>query len=95
MLLIATALGIGGFMTLQTYLTPFLLDVSGFTDALLAPLLFAAGAAGVVGTLAAARTLDARPIASCWRRWPSARPSCSACTRSARSSPVWSRSSPG
>lgn len=63
-LLIATALGIGGFMTLQTYLTPFLLDVSGFTDATLAPLLFAAGAAGVVGTLAAARTLDTRPIAS-------------------------------
>ncbi|WP_232234018.1 MFS transporter [Micromonospora chokoriensis] len=63
-LLIATALGIGGFMTLQTYVTPFLLDVSGFADAVLAPLLFVSGAAGVVGTLAAARTLDARPIAS-------------------------------
>ncbi|MBM7493391.1 DHA1 family L-arabinose/isopropyl-beta-D-thiogalactopyranoside export protein-like MFS transporter/DHA1 family inner membrane transport protein [Micromonospora luteifusca] len=63
-LLIATALGIGGFMTLQTYVTPFLLDVSGFADAVLAPLLFVAGAAGVVGTLAAARTLDTRPIAS-------------------------------
>ncbi|MEV0215403.1 MFS transporter [Micromonospora sp. NPDC050695] len=63
-LLIATALGIGGFMTLQTYITPFLLDVSGFADAALAPLLFAAGTAGVVGTLAAARTLDTRPIAS-------------------------------
>ncbi|WLS44695.1 MFS transporter [Micromonospora profundi] len=64
LLLIATALGIGGFMTLQTYVTPFLLDVSGFTDAVLAPLLFVSGAAGVVGTLVAARTLDARPIAS-------------------------------
>ncbi|MEU7841529.1 MFS transporter [Micromonospora sp. NPDC049114] len=63
-LLIATALGIGGFMTLQTYITPFLLDISGFTDAALAPLLFAAGTAGVLGTLAAARTLDTRPIAS-------------------------------
>ncbi|WP_425865865.1 MFS transporter [Micromonospora sp. DT63] len=63
-LLIATALGIGGFMTLQTYITPFLLDISGFADAALAPLLFAAGTAGVLGTLAAARTLDARPIAS-------------------------------
>ncbi|MEU8211507.1 MFS transporter [Micromonospora sp. NPDC049044] len=64
LLLVATALGIGGFMTLQTYLTPFLLDVSGFADAVLAPLLFAAGAAGVVGTLAVARTLDTRPTAS-------------------------------
>lgn len=63
-LLIATALGIGGFMTLQTYITPFLLDISGFADAALAPLLFAAGTAGVLGTLAAARTLDTRPIAS-------------------------------
>ncbi|PYC66681.1 MFS transporter [Micromonospora arborensis] len=63
-LLLATALGIGGFMTLQTYITPFLLDVSGFADAVLAPLLFVAGTAGVVGTLAAARTLDTRPIAS-------------------------------
>ncbi|WP_405431633.1 MFS transporter [Micromonospora sp. NBC_00617] len=63
-LLIATALGIGGFMTLQTYITPFLLDISGFADAALAPLLFAAGTAGVLGTLAAARTLDTRPIGS-------------------------------
>lgn len=63
-LLIATAFGIGGFMTLQTYVTPFLLDVSGFADAVLAPLLFVSGAAGVVGTLAAARTLDSRPVTS-------------------------------
>ncbi|MGW0217117.1 MFS transporter [Micromonospora chokoriensis] len=64
LLLVATALGIGGFMTLQTYVTPFLLDVSGFDDAMLAPLLFISGAAGVVGTLAAARTLDRWPIVS-------------------------------
>ncbi|MGW3786582.1 MFS transporter [Micromonospora chokoriensis] len=64
LLLVATALGIGGFMTLQTYVTPFLLDVSGFADAMLAPLLFVSGAAGVVGTLAAARTLDRWPIVS-------------------------------
>lgn len=63
-LLCATALGIGGFMTLQTYIAPFLLDVGGFADAALTPLLFAAGTAGVVGTLLAARTLDTRPIAS-------------------------------
>ncbi|MET8231154.1 MFS transporter [Micromonospora sp. NPDC005298] len=64
LLLIATAFGIGGFMTLQTYVAPFLLDVSGFADAVLAPLLFVSGAAGIVGTLAAARTLDSRPVTS-------------------------------
>ncbi|MFK4244758.1 MFS transporter [Micromonospora chokoriensis] len=64
LLLVATALGIGGFMTLQTYIAPFLLDVSGFADAMLAPLLFVSGTAGVVGTLAAARTLDRWPIVS-------------------------------
>ncbi|MEO3769256.1 MFS transporter [Micromonospora sp. B9E7] len=64
LLLVATALGIGGFMTLQTYVTPFLLDVSRFPDAMLAPLLFVSGAAGVVGTLAATRTLDRWPIVS-------------------------------
>lgn len=64
MLLVATAVGVAGFLTLQTYVTPFLLDVSGFTDAALAPLLFVCGAAGVAGTIAVARTLDARPIAS-------------------------------
>jgi DHA1 family L-arabinose/isopropyl-beta-D-thiogalactopyranoside export protein-like MFS transporter/DHA1 family inner membrane transport protein len=64
MLLVATAVGITGFLTLNTYVTPFLLDVSGFTDAALAPLLFVSGAAGVAGTITVARTLDARPIAS-------------------------------
>ncbi|WP_406044558.1 MFS transporter [Micromonospora sp. NBC_00898] len=64
MLLVATAVGVAGFLTLQTYVTPFLLDVSGFTDAALAPLLFVCGAAGVAGTIAVARTLDPRPIAS-------------------------------
>ncbi|MGV9214155.1 MFS transporter [Micromonospora sp. RB23] len=63
-LLAATTLGIGGFLTLQTYITPFLLDVGGFADAALTPLLFTSGVAGVVGTLLVARTLDTRPIAS-------------------------------
>lgn len=63
-LLAATALGVTGFLTLQTYVTPFLLDVSGFTAAALAPLLFVSGAAGVAGTITVGRTLDARPIAS-------------------------------
>ena len=64
MLLVATAAGITGFLTLQTYVTPFLLDVSGFTDAAFAPLLSVAGAAGVAGTIIVARTLDAHPITS-------------------------------
>ncbi|MEU8295928.1 MFS transporter [Micromonospora sp. NPDC048909] len=64
MLLIATAVGVGGFLILQTYVTPLLLDVSGFTDAALAPLLFVSGAAGVVGTVVVARTLDTHPTAS-------------------------------
>jgi DHA1 family L-arabinose/isopropyl-beta-D-thiogalactopyranoside export protein-like MFS transporter/DHA1 family inner membrane transport protein len=64
MLLVATAVGIGGFLTLNTYVTPFVLDVSGFSAAALAPLLFVSGAAGVVGTIIVARTLDPRPLAS-------------------------------
>jgi DHA1 family L-arabinose/isopropyl-beta-D-thiogalactopyranoside export protein-like MFS transporter/DHA1 family inner membrane transport protein len=64
MLLVATVVGVGGFLTLHTYVTPFLLDVSGFAESALAPLLFVSGAAGVAGTIAVARTLDARPVAS-------------------------------
>jgi DHA1 family L-arabinose/isopropyl-beta-D-thiogalactopyranoside export protein-like MFS transporter/DHA1 family inner membrane transport protein len=64
MLLVATAIGIAGFLTLNTYVTAFLLDVSGFSKAALAPLLFVSGAAGVAGTITVARTLDPRPIAS-------------------------------
>ena len=63
-LLAATAVGITGFLTLNTYVTPFLLDVSGFTDAALAPLLFVSGVAGVAGTAVVARTLDTHPIGS-------------------------------
>jgi predicted MFS family arabinose efflux permease len=63
-LLVATAVGIAGFLTLNTFVTPFLLDVSGFSEAALAPLLFISGAAGVAGTIVAARTLDAHPIFS-------------------------------
>jgi predicted MFS family arabinose efflux permease len=63
-LLVATAVGIAGFLTLNTFVTPFLLDVSGFSEAALAPLLFISGAAGIAGTIVAARTLDAHPIFS-------------------------------
>jgi predicted MFS family arabinose efflux permease len=64
MLLAAIAVGVAGFLTLQTYVTPFLLDVSGFADTALAPLLFVSGAAGVAGTIIAVHTLDAYPIFS-------------------------------
>jgi predicted MFS family arabinose efflux permease len=63
-LLVATAVGIAGFLTLNTFVAPFLLDVSGFSEAALAPLLFISGAAGIAGTIVAARTLDAHPIFS-------------------------------
>ena len=63
-LLVTTALGVTGFFTLQTYVTPFLLDVSHFSTQALPSLLFVAGAAGIAGTLAASRTLDAHPVPS-------------------------------
>ena len=63
-LLVATGVGIAGFLTLNTYVTPFLLDVSHFSTAALAPLLFVSGVAGVASTIAVSRTLDSRPIAS-------------------------------
>jgi DHA1 family L-arabinose/isopropyl-beta-D-thiogalactopyranoside export protein-like MFS transporter/DHA1 family inner membrane transport protein len=64
LLVVATAVGVCGFLTFQTYVTPFLLDVSGFAAASLAPLLFVAGAAGIGGALAVGRTLDAHPVSS-------------------------------
>jgi predicted MFS family arabinose efflux permease len=63
-LMVTTALGITGFMTAQTYITPFLLDVTGFAPGALAALLFVSGAAGVLGTVVIGRVLDARPVAA-------------------------------
>lgn len=63
-LLGATGIGITGFLTFMTYVTPFLLDVSGFTEGALAPLLFVSGASGVIGAVTVARTLDAHPAGS-------------------------------
>jgi len=60
-LLVVTAVGITGYLTWQTYVTPFLLDVSGFAESALSALLFVSGAAGVVGTLLIGRVLDLRP----------------------------------
>jgi DHA1 family L-arabinose/isopropyl-beta-D-thiogalactopyranoside export protein-like MFS transporter/DHA1 family inner membrane transport protein len=61
-LMVATATGITGFLTFTTYVTPFLLDVSGFRASALSPLLFVSGAAGIIGTVAVARVLDTRPV---------------------------------
>ena len=63
-LLVATAIGVTGFLTLNTYITPFLLDVGGFAPSTLALLLFVSGAAGVAGTIGVARALDPHPVAS-------------------------------
>jgi len=60
----AVAVGVTGFLTFTTYVTPFLLDVSGFTEGALAPLLFVSGVAGVIGAVGVARTLDAHPVGS-------------------------------
>jgi DHA1 family L-arabinose/isopropyl-beta-D-thiogalactopyranoside export protein-like MFS transporter/DHA1 family inner membrane transport protein len=61
-LMVVTALAITGFMTFQTYITPFLLDVTGFAAPTLAGLLFVGGVAGVTGTVLVGRVLDSRPV---------------------------------
>jgi predicted MFS family arabinose efflux permease len=63
-LMVTTALAITGFMTFQTYVTPFLLEVSRFPASALAGLLFVGGTAGVVGAVLVGRVLDARPVAA-------------------------------
>ncbi len=61
LLLLVTALGVAGAMTAQTYVTPFLLDVTHFAASSLGPLLLVSGAGGVVGTLVVGRFLDRHP----------------------------------
>ncbi|MET7418566.1 MFS transporter [Dactylosporangium sp. NPDC005555] len=61
LLLLVTALGVAGAMTAQTYVTPFLLDVTHFDASSLGPLLLVSGAGGVVGTLVVGRFLDRHP----------------------------------
>ncbi|MFC6021806.1 MFS transporter [Plantactinospora solaniradicis] len=63
-LLFATAVGVTGTLTVQTYITPFLVDVSGFAAATLGPLLLIAGLAGLGGTLVVGRFLDRHPWAA-------------------------------
>jgi DHA1 family L-arabinose/isopropyl-beta-D-thiogalactopyranoside export protein-like MFS transporter/DHA1 family inner membrane transport protein len=60
-LVVACAIGVAGSLTAYTYVTPFLLDVSGFAPAALGPLLLVSGVAGIAGTLMVGRFLDRRP----------------------------------
>ncbi|MFI5694957.1 MFS transporter [Kribbella sp. NPDC051586] len=60
-LLVAAAIGVTGFLTFNTYVTPFLLDITGFSSAALGPMLLASGAGGFAGTLIVGRVLDRYP----------------------------------
>ncbi|MDG4785143.1 MFS transporter [Micromonospora sp. WMMD1102] len=61
-LLVATVLAVTGAMGAFTYMTVFLLDVSGFAAASLGALLFVQGSFGVAGTWAVGRVLDRYPL---------------------------------
>lgn len=63
-LLLVTILGVTGFFAAFTYVTPFLLDVSGFPESALSGVLLAIGAAGLCGTLAVGAVLDRHPRAT-------------------------------
>ncbi|GAA2803457.1 MFS transporter [Kribbella solani] len=63
-LLVAAAVGVTGFLTFNTYVTPFLLDITGFRSGALGPMLLASGVGGFVGTLLAGRVLDRHPWAA-------------------------------
>lgn len=60
-LLAGTALGVTGFLTAFTYITPYLLDVTGFHSSSLGPLLLGPGLAGLAGTLIVGTVVDRRP----------------------------------
>ncbi|WP_238351263.1 MFS transporter [Kribbella shirazensis] len=60
-LIVASAVGVTGFLTFNTYVTPFLLDITGFSSGALGPMLLASGAGGLAGTLIVGRLLDRYP----------------------------------
>ena len=64
LLLVASAVGVTGFLTFNTYVTPFLLDIPGFSSDALGPMLLASGAGGLAGTLIVGRVLDRFPRAA-------------------------------
>ncbi len=61
-LLVVTVLAVTGAMGAFTYMTVFLLDVSGFPAGSLGLLLFVQGSFGVVGTWGVGRVLDRYPL---------------------------------
>ena len=63
-LVVASAVGVTGFLTFNTYVTPFLLDITGFSSGVLGPILLASGLGGLVGTLIVGRALDRYPWAA-------------------------------
>ncbi|RZU10609.1 DHA1 family L-arabinose/isopropyl-beta-D-thiogalactopyranoside export protein-like MFS transporter/DHA1 family inner membrane transport protein [Kribbella rubisoli] len=58
---VTAAIGVTGFMTFNTYVTPFLLDISGFGSNALGPILLASGLGGVAGAVLVGRLLDRHP----------------------------------
>ncbi|HEY3561187.1 MAG TPA: MFS transporter [Kribbella sp.] len=60
-LLVTSAVGVTGFLTFNTYVTPFLLDITRFSSGELGPMLLASGAGGLAGTLIVGRVLDRYP----------------------------------
>lgn len=60
-LLVTSAVGVTGFLTFNTYVTPFLLDITGFSSGELGPMLLASGAGGLAGTIIVGRVLDRYP----------------------------------
>lgn len=60
-LLVTSAVAVTGFLTFNTYVTPFLLDITGFSRQLLGPMLLVSGAGGFAGTLIVGRLLDRYP----------------------------------
>ncbi|MEV5961349.1 MFS transporter [Kribbella sp. NPDC051952] len=59
--LASSAIGVTGFLTFNTYVTPFLLDITGFSRDALGPMLLASGLGGLTGTLVVGRLLDRYP----------------------------------
>jgi len=60
-LVMTCAIGVTGFLTANTYITPFLLEVSGFGVGALGPILLVSGLGGLTGVLLIGLILDRRP----------------------------------
>ncbi|TQM77652.1 MFS transporter [Thermopolyspora flexuosa] len=61
LLLVTTMIAVTGSLAALTYVTPYLLRVSGFPEAALGPVLLVNGIAGVVATFAISAVVDRRP----------------------------------